>query len=188
MSLDTELCFGGDFVITTWEYHSELLCQGMIIHRNRDCSNLPFPATWGEPDVLMPRTCQSYLLLIMLTSLAPSPMASVMDFLCRLTRSTTMAFCSGVTRQQMTALHIQPVSRSNFSIFGNNAWTCNRGQRGMRAWQVILWYTELFTRNINIHLCFISMAWCKTAVTPLLMHWSYCSLALSHRYHSCSLK
>ena len=27
----------------------------------------------------------------------------------------------------------------------------------------------------------ISMAWCKTAVTPLLMHWSYCSLALSHR-------
>ena len=26
------------------------------------------------------------------------------------------------------------------------------------------------------------MAWCKTAVTPLLMHWSYCSLALSHQY------
>ena len=25
----------------------------------------------------------------------------------------------------------------------------------------------------------ISMAWCKTAVTPLLMNWSYCSLALS---------
>ena len=23
----------------------------------------------------------------------------------------------------------------------------------------------------------ISMAWCKTAVTPLLTHWSYCSLA-----------
>ena len=26
-----------------------------------------------------------------------------------------------------------------------------------------------------------SMVWCKTAVTPLLTHWSYCSLALSHR-------
>ena len=26
------------------------------------------------------------------------------------------------------------------------------------------------------------MAQCKTAVTPLLKHWSYCSLALSHRY------
>ena len=29
---------------------------------------------------------------------------------------------------------------------------------------------------------YVSMAWCKTAVTPLLMRWSYCSLALSHRY------
>ena len=28
----------------------------------------------------------------------------------------------------------------------------------------------------------ISMAKCKTAVTPLLTHWSYCSLALSHRF------
>ena len=27
-----------------------------------------------------------------------------------------------------------------------------------------------------------SMASCKTAVTPLLSNWSYCSLALSHRY------
>ena len=26
------------------------------------------------------------------------------------------------------------------------------------------------------------MAHCKTAVTPLLTHWSYCSLALSHRF------
>ena len=32
----------------------------------------------------------------------------------------------------------------------------------------------------------ISMAWCKTAVTPLLTHWSYCSLALSHRYVECT--
>ena len=30
--------------------------------------------------------------------------------------------------------------------------------------------------------CNISMTQCKTAVTPLLTHWSYCSLALSHRY------
>ena len=28
----------------------------------------------------------------------------------------------------------------------------------------------------------LSMAYCKTAVTPLLTHWSYCSLALSHGY------
>ena len=31
-----------------------------------------------------------------------------------------------------------------------------------------------------------SMASCKTAVTPLLTHWSYCSLALSHRNHAVS--
>ena len=30
----------------------------------------------------------------------------------------------------------------------------------------------------------ISMAQCKTAVTPLLTHWSYCSLQLSHWYMS----
>ena len=30
---------------------------------------------------------------------------------------------------------------------------------------------------------FISMAYRKTAVTPLLMHWSYCSLVLSHWFH-----
>ena len=32
-----------------------------------------------------------------------------------------------------------------------------------------------------------SMAQCRTAVTPLLTHWSYCSLALNHRYISCLL-
>ena len=26
------------------------------------------------------------------------------------------------------------------------------------------------------------MAWCKTTVTPLQTHWSYCSFAQSHRY------
>ena len=30
----------------------------------------------------------------------------------------------------------------------------------------------------------MSMALCKTAVSPLLTHWRYCSLALSHRHHS----
>ena len=34
---------------------------------------------------------------------------------------------------------------------------------------------------------YISMAQCKTAVTPLLMHCSYYTLALSHRYASLSL-
>ena len=42
-----------------------------------------------------------------------------------------------------------------------------------------------FIRNfpLPLHMTFhISMAQCKTAVSPLLTHWGYCSLALSHRY------
>lgn len=53
-------------------------------------------------------------LLIMFTSLAPSPIASVMAFLYLFTRSTTIAFCLGVTRQQMTALHSQARSTKFF--------------------------------------------------------------------------
>ena len=37
----------------------------------------------------------------------------------------------------------------------------------------------VFTLNILHH---TAMAQCKTAVTPLLTHWSYCSLALSPRF------
>ena len=37
-------------------------------------------------------------------------------------------------------------------------------------------------RKILLFVRFISRAWSKTTVTPLLTHWSYCSLALSHRY------
>ena len=32
----------------------------------------------------------------------------------------------------------------------------------------------------------ILMALCKTAVSPLLMHWRYCSLALTHQYYPIS--
>ena len=32
---------------------------------------------------------------------------------------------------------------------------------------------------------YTSMAQCKTAVSPLLMHWRYCSLALNHRMDMC---
>ncbi len=49
-------------------------------------------------------------LLIMLTSLAPSPMDSVTAFLYFFTKLTTFAFCLGVTRQQITASHSQAMS------------------------------------------------------------------------------
>ena len=44
-------------------------------------------------------------------------------------------------------------------------------------------YLTVFKGKHRIYQSFISMALRKTAVTPLLMHWSYCSLALSHQYH-----
>ena len=49
----------------------------------------------------------------------------------------------------------------------------------------------------NYHCYYVSLAksqiwnwwlYCKSAVTPLLMHWSYCSLALSQRNKLCQLK
>ena len=39
------------------------------------------------------------------------------------------------------------------------------------AWSNSTWY-------------YVSMAWCGTAVTPLLTHWSCCSLAVGHRYNT----
>ena len=37
----------------------------------------------------------------------------------------------------------------------------------------------LFESN---HCMYISMGYCKKDLTPLLMHWSYIFLALTHRY------
>lgn len=54
--------------------------------------------------------------LIIETSLAPSPIASVTAFLARLINSTTKAFCRGVTRQQITALHCEATSRNLNSV------------------------------------------------------------------------
>ena len=45
------------------------------------------------------------LLLIMLTSLAPSPIAMVTELVCFLTNVTMSAFCPGVTRQHSTDWH-----------------------------------------------------------------------------------
>ena len=47
---------------------------------------------------------------------------------------------------------------------------------------IIVVYSKLHYNVLNGRLCIVSMALCKTAVTPLPTHWSYCNLALSHRY------
>lgn len=54
----------------------------------------------------------NFLPLIIETSLAPSPIANVTAFLARLISSTTSAFCNGVTRQHITALHCEAMSRN----------------------------------------------------------------------------
>ena len=46
---------------------------------------------------------------------------------------------------------------------------------------VLLNFNKIFNYKVT-YAIYISMAKCKTALTPLLTHWSYCSLALSHRY------
>ena len=43
-------------------------------------------------------------------------------------------------------------------------------------------YNDRMSCQCFVEKMMISMAWCKTAVTPLLMHWSYCSLAQSLWY------
>lgn len=63
-----------------------------------------------------------FLLLIMLTSLAPSPMAKVTAFLCFFTSSTTWAFWSGVTLQQTTVLHMQARSSRSLLTSLSRAW------------------------------------------------------------------
>ena len=54
----------------------------------------------------------------------------------------------------------------------------------MRArYEVFLWVHGLvYNMYLSLTWHVISMAQCKTAVSPLLTYWRYCSLALSHRY------
>ena len=42
-----------------------------------------------------------------------------------------------------------------------------------------------YKMKMGIHI--ILMALCKTAVTPLLVHWNYCSFALSHHFQGSGL-
>ena len=44
---------------------------------------------------------------------------------------------------------------------------------------------DLATQGAGTLATMLSMVKCKTAVSPVLMPWRYCSLALGHRYHGC---
>lgn len=103
----------------------------------------PSSYPWWQRWNLQQHLC---LLLIMLTSLAPSPMDSVMAFLYFFTRLTTLAFCFGVTRQQMTASHSQAMFTK--SICGDIS-SCQPPAGLYISWKVLVFS---FT-------CLISFSW-----------------------------
>ena len=43
------------------------------------------------------------------------------------------------------------------------------------------YFPSVFQNNKTLFTYCISMVYCKAAVTPVLLHWMYCSLALSNR-------
>ena len=59
------------------------------------------------------------------------------------------------------------------------AWLCWCGIHGEGD-------TISYCRCIKLSVTIISKAWCKTAVSPLITHLRYCSLALSHLYFAVS--
>ena len=46
----------------------------------------------------------------------------------------------------------------------------------MRSWAVMAWSNSTWY--------YVSLAWCGTAVAPLITHWSCCSLAVGHQYNT----
>ena len=54
--------------------------------------------------------------------------------------------------------------------------------RNKLQWNILLYFSCSGNRNHPSLLAPILMVQCKTAVTPLLTPWSYCSLELNHQY------
>ena len=54
-------------------------------------------------------------------------------------------------------------------------------------WPNCLQHTDIFVTTLCVILLnishIISMGWCKKYITPLLTHWSYAFLSLTHRYY-----
>ena len=46
--------------------------------------------------------------------------------------------------------------------------------------ETMQWHMKLLCYTVKKYCLFLAQ--CKTAVTPVLRHWSYCSFALSHRH------
>ena len=97
-----------------------------------------------------------------------------------------MAWCRQATSHYLS--QCWPRSMSPYGVIGPQ-WVHNCRSR-YKAWHIPLpsnpWQVKLPVGQVDLGKVFfrnhISMTWCKTAVSPLLMHWTYCRLVLSHRY------
>ena len=87
--------------------------------------------------------------------------------------SASLAFVRGIHRGPVNSPDKRPVSRKMFPFDDVIIFFVNL---------VALWLSlkniQSFKRICSL---IISTAWCNTAVSLLLTHWRYCSLALSHR-------
>ena len=85
-------------------------------------------------------------------------------------------------------LHIQHCTdRSRIQIKSLNSQKTSHISHWWELWGVCCEDLGENWPHYNGTALYILMALCKTAVTPLLMHWSYCSLALIHWYGTVDL-
>ena len=94
--------------------------------------------------------------------------------------SASLAFVRGIHRWSVNSPHKWPVTRIMFP-FGDVIMLLSGSYFGGTTFGIIESCSTIFLEKI------ISMAQCKTAVSPLLTHWRYCSLALNHRFENCRM-
>ena len=79
----------------------------------------------------------------------------------------------------------QWVNWSTFHLFSKkHIWMEHKKSWSWLAFAIAGWGMRLIQILKEMKNIYILVAQCKTAVTPLLMHWSYCSLARNHWYIS----
>lgn len=119
ISKETICGFQGSWKFSRQELFPVNPWNGLLVWRGRGLTQKPLLTKFQVRQIFHREILN--LPLIMLTSLAPSPMDRVTALLYRFTRSTTCAFCSGVTRQQITAVHDDARSRKDFSTSSSSA-------------------------------------------------------------------
>ena len=80
--------------------------------------------------------------------------------------------------------------RASYYQTSETAWPVVPLFKVITMWKVIMNFANKVKKQImwsimwSLHNKYISIAQCKTAISPVLMHWRYCSLALSHLFYT----